>query len=736
MNYQDFLATKQLNVKPVGKEVSPDRVNPLLFDFQRDVVTWAVRKGRAALFLDAGLGKTFSQLEWARLMGVPTLIIAPLSVARQTVGEAQKLGTDIQYVRRPEDMLPGQLFITNYEMADKFKPDAFEAVVLDESSILKALDSKTRIALTDQWRNTMYRLACTATPAPNDLKEIVNHADFLGIMTRKEVFATFFINDGGKELDTRLKRHAVKKFYQWMSGWAMALKKPSDLGYADRGYELPLLSVEPHVVASDYRPDDMLFFVSLAGVTERAKVQRDTLQARVDQTAALVNGNSEQWIVWHHLNDEGYALRTAISSSVLVEGKDDAETKAAAFEAFQSGQHRVLITKPSIAGFGMNFQNAAHMAFCGINDSWEEYYQAIRREYRFGQERPVQVHLVFADVQQAVFENIQRKEQEAEGMSKQLVEAMRDFEVEELKGRQRGEDYRTDEAAGPGWRLMLGDSTERLAELEDNSVDLSVFSPPFIARYAYTATERDLGNSAGLPQFMGHFAYIIRELLRVTKPGRNVCVHCQQVRVTKRDTGNVGLIDFRGEIIRAFVAEGFTYYSDFTVDKDAQIQARRKHHVALLYKTKNTDSSKSGSALADYLLVFKKPGDNQVPVDCDVPDEVWNEWARPVWYGINEIDVLPTQVAKGDDDEMHLCPLQLPFIERCVRLWSNRGDTVLDPFAGVGSTGYKSLQLGRQFVGIELKPEYWQTAQLNLHDAESVQTDLFQWAETQAEVAL
>lgn len=728
MTYQHFLASKQLHFKPVGVTVGLADIHPLLFDHQRDVVRWAVGKGRAALFLDAGLGKTFCQIEWARLIGLPTLIIAPLSVAKQTVEEAKKINVEVAYVRTQAEVDTEMLgrralglhpiFITNYEMAHHFNANAFGAVVLDESSILKALDSKTRLALTAQWRNTGYRLCCTATPAPNDLKEIVNHADFLGVMTRKEVFATFFINESGDELKTRLKHHAVVPFYRWMSQWAIALKKPSDLGYSDEGYALPLLSIESHIITSNYRPDDKLLFTTLEGVQARAEVQRATLQDRVARTVALVNQDDQQWIIWHHLNDEGIALAKALPDAVMVQGKDKPEVKVAAFEAFQSGQTRILITKPSIAGFGMNFQNAHQMAFCGINDSWEEYYQAIRRQYRFGQVYPVKVHLVYADVQEAVAENLQRKEQEAEAMTGQLIDAMRDYETAELRGRRASENYRTDLATGQGWQLALGDSNEYLATLLADSIHQIITSPPFVNRYAYSSTERDLGNSRDLEEFMAHFSYTIREMFRILKPGRNVCIHCQQVRTTKRDTGEVGLIDFRGEIIRAFVAAGFVYYSDFTIDKNAQAQAKRKHHQSLLYKTLETDSSKSGSALADYLLVFKKPGENVEPVKNDIPRHLWNDWARPVWYDIDEIKVLPTQIAAADDDEMHLCPLQLPFINRCIRLWSNRGDTVLDPFAGVGSVGYEALLLDRQFIGGELKPEYWQTAIKNLLNAE------------------
>lgn len=283
--------------------------------------------------------------------------------------------------------------------------------------------------------------------------------------------------------------------------------------------------------------------------------------------------------------------------------------------------------------------------------------------------------------------------------------------------------YETDEAQGEGWRLMLGDSCERISEIEDDSVDLSVFSPPFASLYTYSPSPRDLGNSADRDEFFEHFAFIITDLQRVTKPGRLACVHVQQIVTTKGVHGVVGLTDFRGQVIAAFKERDWVLHGEVTVDKDPQAQAIRTKAQALMFQTLNRDSASSRPALADYLLVFRAPGENAVPIKPDCDNETWIEWARPVWYSIRESDTLNTAAAREDADERHICPLQLPLIERCVRLWSNRGELVFSPFAGIGSEGYVALQHGRQFVGIELKRSYWQTAVGNL-DAVSSQTTL------------
>lgn len=279
--------------------------------------------------------------------------------------------------------------------------------------------------------------------------------------------------------------------------------------------------------------------------------------------------------------------------------------------------------------------------------------------------------------------------------------------------------YITDEASGDDWTLWLGDSCERMAEISDNSIDLSIYSPPFASLFTYSPSERDLGNSASRAEFIEHYGYIIRENLRVTKPGRLACIHVQQLTTTKVTHGYTGLTDFRGDVIRAYVDNGWHFHGEVTVNKDPQAQAIRTKAHALTFATKNRDSAGTRPALADYLLIFRKPGDNAVPIKNDVTNDEWIEWAQPVWWDIKETRTLNVRVARDDADERHICPLQLDFIERCVRLWSNPGETVFTPFAGIGSEVYVARQLGRKGHGIELKPSYWRTAVDNLTNLEA-----------------
>lgn len=723
--YGDFLDAKRMRSVSHGRVIEPGDVHPLLFPFQRAITQWAVRKGRAAVFADTGLGKTFIQVEWARLVGGRSLIVAPLSVARQTIREAAKVGVPVHYTRDGSDLADG-LNITNYEMVEHFDPADFASVVLDESSILKALDGKTRRRLTDMFGGTDYRLACTATPAPNDLSELGNHAEFLGVMSHREMLSAFFVHGDmgtGERQGWRLKGHAEDAFYAWLASWGMAVRKPSDIGFDDDGYDLPPLTIKPVFLPTDYVPEGQLFRGNLGGITERSAVRRGTLAARVDAVAELVNGSSEQWIVWHGLNDEGDRLAALIPDGVLVEGSQTPEHKAEAIEAFIDGRYRVLITKPRIAGFGMNLQNAARMAFVGLSDSWEAYYQSIRRSWRFGQTRPVEVHIVLSDAEGEVFDNVMRKEREAKDMQERLIEHVARYEVDELAGRDDGTEYRTGEAEGADWRMLLGDNVERLAEVADESVDLSVFSPPFLSLFTYSPSERDIGNARDDAEFWQHFGYVIDHLLRVTKPGRNVACHVQQVPTTVAHDGVTGLRDFRGDTIRAFIARGWTFHGEVTIDKDPQAQAIRTKSKGLLFVQKERDRSWLRPAFADYVLVFRKPGDNAVVIREDqVSNDDWISWARPIWYGIRESETLNAAEARDQRDERHIAALQLETIRRCVRLWSNPGELILDPFAGIGSTGYVAVECDRRFLGIELKPSYFEAACRNIARASSRMT--------------
>lgn len=736
--YAAFLEAKRTLAAPVGPTLTGEPSH-VLFPFQRDLTRWAVRKGRAALFADTGLGKTLMQIEWARLVGERTLILAPLSVARQTVREAAKLGTTVTYSRG--EVLDG-ITITNYEMAEHFDPALYGAVVLDESSILKALDGKTRRRLTEMFAATPYRLCCTATPAPNDIAEIGNHAEFLGVMPHHEMLSAFFVHGssddkGGKD-GWRLKGHAEDAFYRWLASWSMAVRRPSDIGYADDGFALPPLTVRPEFVEADYVPEGQLFFGGLKGITDRSAVRRATLDGRVQRAAGLVNGTTDQWIVWHGLNDEGTALVDAIPGSVLVEGSQTPEQKAAALEQFQDGAFRVLVTKPSIAGFGMNFQNAHRMAFVGLSDSWEAYYQSIRRCWRFGQTQPVEAVIVLSDAEAAIYENVMAKEQEAKRMQQRLIEHVADFEAAELAGAPTTFEYETATVVRDDWTLMLGDSVERLRELRDDSVDLSVFSPPFRSLFTYSPSERDIGNVKDQAEFDRHFGYLIDDVLRVTKPGRNCAVHVQQVPTTVTHDGVTGLSDFRGDVIRSFIGRGWIFHGEVTIDKDPQAQAIRTKAKGLLFVQKERDRSWLRPAFADYILVFRKPGDNAVPIRSDeVSNNDWIEWARPIWYGIRESATLNAAEAREQKDERHIAALQLETVRRCVLLWSNAGETVLDPFTGIGTTGYVAIQNGRRFVGCELKRSYFEAARRNIERAGGVMSlGLFEAVESETPEAV
>lgn len=725
-----FLASKRMVVRPSGLSVSRDTISSALAPFQRELTGWALSKGRAALFADTGLGKTRMQVEFARLTGEQTLIVAPLSVARQTVREAKNaLGIDVHYTRSANDLSDG-INITNYEIVDHFNPEMFGTVILDESSILKAIDGRTRQLLTDMFAATPYRLCCTATPAPNDIAEIGNHSEFLGIMPRHEMLSAFFVHGDmgkGERQGWRLKGHAEQAFYRWLSSWAMSVRLPSDIGYPDDGYILPDLSIQPLWVDSDYVPSGMLFNPGmLHGIQQRHEVRRATMDVRCQAAADLVNGDDEQWIVWHGLNDEGYQLVRQIEGAVLVEGSDSPDAKAAAFESFQDGEIRVLVTKPSIGGFGLNLQNAHQMAFVGLNDSWEQYYQSIRRCWRFGQTERVAVHIVLSDAERDIYDNVMHKEQEARAMSQRLSDAVRGFMRDELDGVRDEFTYATDTVREDRFTVMLGDSAERLRELPDESVDLAVFSPPFSSLYTYSPTERDLGNSRSDDEFFAHFGYVTDQLRRVVKPGRNVAVHCMQVPLTKVRDGAIGVKDFRGDLIRHFAERGWIYHGEVCIDKNPQAQAIRTKAKGLLFAQVKRDRSWLRPALADYILVFRKPGENPTPIlDDQITNEEWIEWAAPVWYGIRESATLNVAEARDEPDERHIAALQLETIRRCIRLWSNPGETVLDPFSGIGSTGYVAVQNGRQYVGVELKRSYFEASVRNLRKASIDQMPLF-----------
>jgi hypothetical protein len=422
-DYAAFLAAKAATIPHDGVEVDPDTLHPFLHPWQREIVAWALKVARAAIWADTGLGKTVMQVEWARQVGGVVLIVAPLAVCAQTVREAHKIGVDATYVRDGSQITGPGVWVTNYEMVEHFPADELTGVVLDEASILKNSMGKTRTMLIEYFSDVHFRLACTATPAPNDPEELCNQAEFLGHMSRSHMLAAYFIHDSD---GWRLKGHARRPMLRWMSTWATAIRRPSDMGYPDEGYNLPGLEIVPEFVRVNIVPDDQLFATDLGGVSGRASIRRDTLDARVSRAVDLVNAEpDEPWLLWCGLNDEAQSLARLIPGAVNVHGALSPEEKAEHLLAFADGDIRVLITKPGIASQGLNYQHCARMAFVGLSDSYEQYYQAIRRCYRYGQKRIVRAHIILSDVESQIATNVARKEREAATLSASLVDEMR-----------------------------------------------------------------------------------------------------------------------------------------------------------------------------------------------------------------------------------------------------------------------------------------------------------------------
>lgn len=731
MRYEDFLNSKRLSQKPCGFE--PQNLNEHLFPFQRDIVNWACRKGRAAIFADCGMGKTIMQLVWADQVhaheGGYVLIVAPLAVSAQTCREGYMFGIEVNRCRTSEDLKDG-INITNYEMLPHFENVDFSGVVLDESSILKSYTGAIRNQIISMFHLTPFKLACTATPAPNDYMELGNHSEFLGCMDRTEMLAMFFIHDGGDTSKWRLKGHASSRFWDWVSSWACMVTKPSDLGYDDGDFNLPPLEIRTHTMDSGLVQEGRLFAVAEATLSEQQKARRNTVEKKVATIAQYVNSSDESWLIWCDLNIESERLALSIPDAVEVRGSDSTEWKEDAMMGFADGRYRVLVTKPSIAGFGMNWQHCHNVAFCGMSHSYEQFYQAVRRCWRFGQSSPVSVHVFVTDLEETIVENVLRKKDDSEGMKEEMLSRTSSIREDfDMTARDEAS-YMEQTKTGEGWTMMLGDCVERIKEIESDSVGLSVFSPPFASLYTYSNSERDMGNSKTDEEFADHFAYLIDELYRVLMPGRLVSFHCMNLPTIKERDGFIGIKDFRGALIRMFQDAGFVYHSEVTIWKDPVTAMQRTKALGLLNKQKNKDSALSRQGIPDYLVTMRKPGDNPQPIthtNEDFPISVWQKYASPVWMDINPSKTLQYRAARENSDERHICPLQLDVIERAIKLWSNPGDIVLSPFGGIGSEGYVAVKDGRQFIGIELKKSYFDLACKNLTQAveESKELTLF-----------
>jgi len=771
MDYLEFLETKKQHHINSGFEIKEDDLNTHLFDFQKYITKTALQAGKYAVFADCGLGKTIIQLEWAHRVsldtGKPVLILCPLAVSGQTIKEGEKFSIPVHRY----DGSKKEIQITNYEQLENIDCELFSGIVLDESSILKNFTGHYKNLIIEKFKTTPYKLACTATPSPNDLNEIGNHSEFLDILDAQDMRSKWFVRDEGMN-NYRLKGHAKKDFYGWISSWACMLTKPSDLGFELTGekFKLPKLRYIEHEIITDLKlGNGRLFNEGHVNATNFNAELRGSKEQRLQKAIEIANQTKGQVIIWVKQNEEGDYLRKYLTDCKEVKGSDTNEYKEKTLLSFANGDFKVLITKAKIAQFGMNFQNCHVQVFPSLDFSFESFYQQVRRSYRFGQKYNVEIHLIKTDTMENVVKTVEKKERQFFEMQTEMNKNINSERYGLINDYDRKVVQLTDAL------LIKGDSCIEVKTIPDNSVDLIVFSPPFSSLFTYSNYIHDMGNNENHEEFFKQYAYLLKDLYRILKPGRLMCCHTKDLGVYKNSSGYTGQYDFTGEHTKSVLNEGFKLHSKITIWTDPVLEMQRTKTQRLLYKQVTSDSSKTGVGMAEYITVFKKwdgsdeeqwePITNLTKQNFDL--DTWQEWASPVfrenlisydkgelvqtilamkaeifelkygcntglpahfysdvWFDIQRTDVLNGKEGTDLGDEKHIAPLQLEIIHRIVNMWSNPGEVVFTPFLGIGSEAYVAIKNSRKAIGIELKDSYFDTAVKNVRNAEVKKTQL------------
>ena len=534
-------------------------------------------------------------------------------------------------------------------------------------------------------------------------------------MSRTEMLAMYFVHDGGSTSDWRLKGHAKQSFWDFVSTWAVMLNKPSDIGFDDAGYNLPPLKVIEEMVITPKKNNGLLFNESAVSATEYHKELRATYQLRLDRVAEIVNKSDENFIIWIGHDEEGKYLRSLLPDAIEVKGSDSKEYKKDKLLGFGRGEFRILITKLKIAQFGLNYQNCHNQIYASLDFSFEATYQGIRRSYRFGQTEQVNIYLVTTDTMANVKDSFENKQRAFKEMQASMTEAMnRNIKNKlSLQKMETTNQYKSDKCD-----IRLGDCVQLIRDIPSESIGFSIFSPPFAELYTYSDKLEDMGNSKDYKEFFTAFNFLVKELYRVMWSGRNVAVHCMDLPIQKGKEGYIGLRDFSGMILQAFQEVGFIYHSRVTIWKNPVTEMQRTKALGLLHKQVKKDAAMSRVGIPDYLMIFRKDGEHEHPVHCDIDVDTWQKFASPVWMDINYSNTLNGANAREDSDEKHICPLQLDTIDRAIRLWSNEGDTVLTPFLGIGSEVHEAIKLKRFGIGFELKDSYFNEAVKNCRKIE------------------
>lgn len=755
MEYKEFLKSKQRKVIESGFDIDESELNPMLFDFQKFTVKRALKAGKYAIFADTGQGKTPMQLSIAHQVNLktnkPVLILAPLAVTGQTIQEGKKFHIE---VNRLNKVIDGGIYITNYEQLENIDTSLFGCVCLDESSILKNETGKYRNLLIEKFKYTPYKFCFSATPSPNDPTELGNHCQFLDIMTFDEMLAMYFVNDSKKQKGSkwRLKGHAKEKFYEFVSIWAIMYSHPKDIGFPNDDFDLPELQIIEKIVNTPL-PDGILFPGQAVSATDYHQSLRDTQAERINETISIINSighwdiEKKQYsiIVWTKQNPEAndiyFQLTNLGYSCRNVQGSDTQEKKERDLLGFANKDFQILITKESIASLGLNYQHCGIQIFNSIDFSFEKTYQALRRSWRFGRKEKVIAYMISTDRMINVIKTQQEKQKEFKNMQQSMTAAV----LKNLNNQITNKVTNTYDVKTDKYWLMRGDCVQRIKEIEDNSIDIMIFSPPFADLYVYSNHIEDMGNVTDYNQFKEQFKFLVKELKRVIKPGRIIAVHSMNLPTLKSRDGYIGLKRFNSMIGDLFEDEDMFLHSEHAIWKDPLLAAVRTKTKGLAHQQLLKDSIQVRTGIFDLIQCFKTKEENNCEVDHDLIDyyismgdfdnfprdikgfnefwgydpeskysrkeqyshHIWQRYASPVWMDINATDTLQYMLARDNSDEKHICPLQLPVIERLLFLYSKKGETLLSPFGGIGSEGYQALKMERKSISIELKESYF-----------------------------
>ena len=721
--YLDFLAKKKVTHKHTGFDAGVNSKE--LFPFQNHVVNKSLMVGKYGVFSGTGTGKTRMQITWgnevAKYTGKPVLILAPLAVSGQTIEEGGKIGVE---VKKLTDTPTVGIYIINYDQLENIEQyiPLFGGIALDEASILKNHEGAYRNKIIELFLYTQFKSVWTATPSPNDPMEIGNYSEFLDVMPRNEMLAMYFVHDAGETQKWRLKGHSKKIFWDWVSTWAIMFQKPSDIGFEQDGYDLPKLNLIEKQIITGKRENGLLFNDVAVSATNFNQELRLTKIERLSQVAGIVNNSKETFLIWCKQNEEGDELRRLIPDAVEVKGSDSTEYKEEKLLGFAHGDFRVLVTKSKIAGMGLNFQRCHNQIFASPDFSFEAVFQSIRRSWRFGQTHEVNAWIITTDTMTNVTKTMERKQKQFDEMQSEMTLAVN----RNIQKKQKMKREFKEEKTG-SFHLMMGDCVSLIERVQDESIGFTMYSPPFPSLYVYSDELEDMGNSKNFNEFLIQYQFLVKENYRVCKSGRNVAVHCMDIPIQKGKEGYIGLRSFSNMIIEAHEKAGFVFHSEIVCWKNPVTEMQRTKALGLLHKQIKKDATMSRVGIPDKVLVFRKDGERNDPVthqdkDPSRPDylsvNMWQKYASPVWMDIDFGNTLNVKDGRDEKDEKHIAPLSLDIIERCYCLWTNEGDTVFTPFAGIGSELYQAIKMNRKAIGTELKLSYYEAAIKNLKAAE------------------